>query len=109
MSELTQNEVEDLILSKGGWEYWAETPYTNQTEIRVVERELDEGDDRDSWYESPHEQGHEGNCYIVFEVDGRYWRKTGETDSYANRQWVGKFREVAKGEILVTKYEWSDK
>lgn len=109
MSELTQNEVEDLILKSGSWESWANGYSESYKGIRVVERDLDEGDDRDSWYESPHEQGHEGNCYMVFEVDERYWRKTGVTDSYARRNWDGKFREVSKGEVIVTKYEWSEK
>jgi hypothetical protein len=105
MSEMTQNEVEDLILSFGSWESWA-SAYVGHHNVAVVERELDEGDD--DRYDSAHEQGHEGACYIVFKVDGRFWRKTGATDSYANRNWNGKFREVSKGEVLVTKYEWRE-
>jgi len=106
-------EVEDLILSYGSWDAWGEGYYkaaaNSRGNIHIVERFLDEGDEtHERYYDSPHEQGHEGTCFIVFEVDGRYYRKLGETDSYANRNWNGKFREVTKGEILVTKYEWKE-
>lgn len=105
-------EAEDLILGFGSWEAWA-SGYVSSSSSRgrasVVERFLDEGDEtHERYYDSPHEQGHEGTCFIVFEVDGRYYRKTGTTDSYASRNWNGKFREVTKGEILVTKYEWKE-
>lgn len=103
-------EVEDLILSAGTWEAWADGYYgSTNGQVTVVERHLDEGDEtHERYYDSPHEQGHEGTCFIVFEVNGRYYRKTGTTDSYANRNWNGKFREVTKGEVQVIKYEWKE-
>lgn len=106
MSKMTQNEVEDLILSVTSWEGWGYR-YNNHPDIKVVESELDEGGE-ESWDGAHHDQGHEGVCFLVFEVDGRYWRKTGTTDSYASRTWDGKFREVSKGEVIVTRYEWKD-
>lgn len=106
-------QVEDLILGWGDWESWAnDSAYglrTRPSEVTIVEVHLDEGDETlERYYDSAHEQGHEGTCFIVFEVDGKYYRKSGTTDSYANRNWNGKFREVKKGEILVTKYEWRE-
>ena len=104
-------EVEDLILSFGPWDAWAESYQRPgwHDRVGVVERFLDEGDEtHERYYDSPHEQGHEGTCFIVFEVNGKYYRKTGVTDSYANRNWNGKFREVTKGEVIVTKYEWKE-
>lgn len=104
-------EAEDLILSFGSWDDWAESCQRSgwHDRVGVVERFLDEGDEtRERYYDSPHEQGHEGTCFIVFEVNGKYYRKTGITDSYANRNWNGKFREVTKGEVIVTKYEWKE-
>lgn len=103
MSE--QNAVEDLLLVDG-WEYWAHTDMDGK--VKVVERELDEGNPDGGWYESNHEQGHEGQIFIVFEVNGKFWRKDGTTDSYARRSWNGKFREVKRGEVKVTKYEWTE-
>lgn len=105
--------VEDLILEWGSWEDWAGSGYYRSNPrpaaVKIAEIFLDEGDEtHERYYDSPHEQGHEGTCFIVFEVDGKYYRKTGVTDSYANRNWNGKFREVTKGEILVTKYEWKE-
>jgi hypothetical protein len=113
MPEMTQNEVEDLILSWGDWDAWGNnTGYglgSRPSHVKLVEWYLDEGDEtHERYYDSPHEQGHEGTCFVVFEVDGRYWRKTGTTDSYANRNWNGKFREVQKGEVIITKYEWKE-
>lgn len=105
MSE--QNVVEDLLLIDG-WEHWAYVNTGVQGKIKVVERELDEGNPDGGWYESNHEQGHEGQIFIVFEVNGKFWRKDGTTDSYANRSWDGKFREVKRGEVKVTKYEWTE-
>lgn len=102
MSE--QNVVEDLLLVDG-WEHWAYSD--GEGRVKVVERELDEGNP-DGWYESNHEQGHEGQIFIVFEVNGKFWRKDGTTDSYANRSWDGKFREVKRGEVKITKYEWTE-
>lgn len=100
----TRDELEDIIIGLGGFERVVETGYYAPTlpdTVRIVERELDEGDE---WGEHP--QGHEGVCFIVFEYKGRFFRKTGTTDSYANRNWGGKFREVKKGEVKVVTYDW---
>jgi hypothetical protein len=106
MSE--QNVVEDAIL-----EYeWAYFCYNNESPdgyIKVVERELDESSyDNDGYYDSGYPQGHEGQVFIVFEVNGKFWKKDGTNDSYGQRVWDGKFREVKKGEVMVTKYEWKE-
>jgi hypothetical protein len=104
-------EVEDLILSYGSWDAWGESYMRSgwADRIRVAERFLDEGDEtHERYYDSPHEQGHEGTCFIVFEVDGKFYRKTGTTDSYANRNWNGKFREVTKGEVTVIRFQWKE-
>lgn len=108
---LVRDELEDIIIEHGGFEnvaeggYWgAKLPDT----IRIVERDLDEGDPDGygGWGESAHQQGHEGVCFVVFEYKNRFFRKSGTTDSYARRNWGGKFREVKKGEVAVVKYEW---
>jgi hypothetical protein len=103
-----QNVVEDAILAFG-WEHFT---YCNQTEdgyIKVVERELDESAYDDSgYYDSGYPQGHEGHVFIVFEVNGKFWKKDGTNDSYGNRCWDGKFRQVKRGEVIVTKYEWKE-
>lgn len=103
-----QNVVEELILQAGGWERFTYYDDALGTQIKVVERELDEGDPEGRYYDSNHEQGHEGEIFIVFEVNGKFWRKEGTTDSYAKRSWDGKFREVQRGEVKVTKYEWTE-
>jgi hypothetical protein len=97
--------VENEIL-KFGWEHFVYANEAAEGFIKVIERELDEVPG-DGWYES-HPQGHEGNIYLVFEVNGKFWRKTGTTDSYGEREWDGTFREVTKGEVVVTKYEWKE-
>lgn len=103
-------EAEDQILAWGDWEAWADSNAygagTKPQLVKLVEWELDEVPG-DGWYES-HPQGHEGLCYLIFEVGGRFYRKTGTTDSYGRRSWDGKFREVTKGEVIVTKYEWKE-
>lgn len=103
MSE--QNVIEDAILELG-WEYFVYSSQDETGKIKVVERELDEIPG-DGWYES-HPQGHEGDIYLVFEVNGKFWRKDGTTDSYGDRSWDGKFRQVTRGEVIVTKYEWKE-
>jgi hypothetical protein len=105
---LEQNQVEDLIL-ENGWEYYTFYSESHDGKVRVVEVETDEPYyEDDGYYETGYPQGHEGKVFIVFEVDGRHWRKDGTNDSYGARSWDGKFREVTKGEILVTKYEWKE-
>jgi len=106
MSE--QNVVEDLILADG-WEWYAYNNHGQHGKIKVVERELDESSyDNDGYYDSGYPQGHEGHVFIVFEVNGKFWKKDGTNDSYGHRVWDGKFREVKKGEVMVTKYEWKE-
>lgn len=105
-----RDELEDIIIDLGGFEAVANSGYYGPklpNDVRIVEKHLDEGRDDDYW-DSPHEQGHEGVCFIVFEYRDRYFRKTGTTDSYANRNWNGKFREVKKGEVQVVSYEWTE-
>jgi hypothetical protein len=100
--------VEDAVIEAGGWENVADGGYWSAklpADMRIVEKDLDEGRDDDSW-DSPHGQGHEGVCFVVIEHEGRFFRKTGTTDSYARRNWGGPFREVKKGEVEVVKYEW---
>lgn len=105
MSE--QNVVEDAILQQG-WAYYCYSDASPDGNIQVVERELDESGYDDSYYDSGYPQGHEGNVFLVFEVNGKFWKKDGTNDSYGNRCWDGKFREVKKGEVVVTKYEWKE-
>lgn len=107
-----RDQVEDYVFEAGGWEAVAGPSYygsrLNST-VKVAEVHLDEGepDGYGGWGESAHAQGHEGTCFVVLEYQGRFFRMTGTTDSYANRSWDGKFREVKRGEVQVVKYEWS--
>jgi hypothetical protein len=106
-SFVLRDKVEDAVIEAGGWENVAEGGYYSPglpEGMTIIQRDLDEG--REDYYDSPHSQGHEGVCFVVIEHEGRFFRKTGTTDSYARRNWGGPLREVKKGEVQVVKYEW---
>jgi len=46
-----------------------------------------------------------GDVSMVFEVDERFYMKTGTTDSYGEPQWNNNFKEVAPKSVVMTKYE----
>lgn len=106
-SFVLRDKVEDAVIEAGGWDAVASPGYYSKSLPRgmiVVESDLDEGNE--DYYDSPHSQGHDGVCFVVIEHEGRFFRKTGSTDSYARRNWGGPFREVVKGEVQVVKFEW---
>jgi len=108
-SFVLRDMVEDAVIDAGGWESVAEGGYYSPglpEGMVIVQRDLDEG--MEDYYDAPHSQGHEGVCFVVIEHQGRFFRKTGTTDSYARRNWGGTFREVKKGEVQVVKYEWTE-
>jgi len=104
---LVRDRLEDLVMNSGGWDYLEPSGYwANRMPdgVKVVEKFLDEGNE--DYGDSPHMQGHEGTCFVVVEFEGRFFRKTGSTDSYAHRSWDGRLREVKRGQVEVIKYQW---
>jgi hypothetical protein len=46
-----------------------------------------------------------GDNYVIFELNGRYWRKNGYYSSYGGAEWDGEFYEVAPVIKTITNYE----
>lgn len=99
-------EVEDRILDHGGWDRFT---YQNDgfvdhfTGVTLVK--IFKGNNLyDSYGEYP--MGYEGEAYLVFEYDNRFYKKLGTVDSYGEIVWDGKFREVQPTQKVVVEYEW---
>lgn len=78
-------------------------------EFTVIDWFFDPSPYDDSYYEFP--QGHEGILYIIFHHEGedRYFRKSGEGDSYGNHKWDGNVKEVYPTKVVKTVYEYTEK
>lgn len=51
-------------------------------------------------------QGEEPECWVVLQVNGKLYRKSGKTDSYCNEyQWTGPFAEVVPN--MEVKQSWA--
>jgi len=67
--------------------------------FKVVKKELDTGFDS-------YGTRQEGVVFVVLEVDGKYFRKDGIGDSYADIEWNGHFRQVQPSPRTETVYDF---
>lgn len=64
--------------------------------------------DRDGYYDGELPQGSTFNCFVVLNVDGDYFKKTGTGDSYGEVSWDGELRPVTKTVKTVEVFEYND-
>ena len=75
--------------------------------VLVVDRK---GDDRDDGFGGEYRQGSTDELSVTFAVEltggeTRYFRKYGESDSYGDESWSGRFVEVVPDDKIVVIYK----
>lgn len=109
MSECIRCEFTDLML--GEYRTWERVGH-NISNLRV------EGVQAIDWFFDPtpenswdgaHEQGHEGDVFMVFKYKERFFRVQGKSNSYGDLYWDGGLKEVFPTKVVKTVYEYSEK
>lgn len=74
-------------------------------DVKLVKKSTECGS-LDSYGDIP--SGVEFETFIIFEINGRYFRKEGTGDSYGRVTWNGTFKEVFPKAKTVTVYEFEN-
>lgn len=105
MTSYTRDELEEEF-HKTGW--WNLASVYNRPQLpfewKLTDSKTSRTDEEDSYGE--YSQGSKEEVYLVLEVEGKFYRKTGTANSYGEILWDGIFREVEKKEKQEVTYEW---
>jgi hypothetical protein len=75
------------------------------SEVEVVDYFFDPVPDN-SW-DGAHEQGHEGDVYMVFKYQDRFFRVSGHSNSYGSLYWDHGIKEVYPKRVEKIVYEYT--
>lgn len=110
MSECVKCEFTDLMLGEYG--SWGQVSDCVSGGLRI------DGVEAVDWFFDPvpegswdgcHEQGHEGDVYMVFKFKDTHFRVTGTSSSYGDMHWSGAVKEVVPTKVVRTVYEYAEK
>lgn len=107
-SECVKCEFTDLMLGEyGNWERVSSSiPSIRLNDVVAVDWFFDPVPEN-SW-DGAHEQGHEGDIYMVFKYKDHYFRVSGTSSSYGDLYWSGTIKEVFPTKVVKTVYEYSE-
>ena len=107
MSECMRCELSDIVDNDGGWdsiERKIKQGYRGFSDFNVIDFFFDPMPDD---YYGEFSQGHEGELYIVFEKEGRFFRKEGRGDTYGTHYWTGSLKEAFPKRVERVVYEYT--
>lgn len=102
--------VAKAVRAKGGWSYIENSVDVGESftadgfTAKVVARKTDPGFPANG-YDGAYEQGTEFEAFIVVEVDGKFFKKTGTGDSCGDVSWDGDLLPATQTEKVVYVYE----
>jgi hypothetical protein len=107
MSDCMKCALSDVIDAHGGWDSAERSIVRGSRNIdgfEVIDYFFDPMPDD---YYGEFSQGHEGNLYMVFKRDERFFRKEGKGDSYGTHYWTGNLKEAFPKRVERIVYEYT--